>query len=302
MTRYAPQWLQAGSYPASLDRRLVGALWPVAASTGCAVTPGAAMSANVASGQVAVPTQNNSGSTLCSSDATENVVLAAAPGTNSRIDLIVCQPRGNDLDGGANNDFIFTAVTGTVAASPVAPAAPAGSAALAQVLVTTGMASVPAGNITDLRPGGLNVGPGSVNRAAVRAYRTAAFTFPATANQLATLIYDTKVFDQANAYNASTGVYTCPVTGLYLIRASWSLAGVSASTLNVISLKNGTNNAMHIAPPLAATGALLAQISTLDQCNAGDTITFNAQTATASATSRLAMAETHMAIACLGPP
>ena len=30
MTRYTPQWFQAGSYAASVDRRLIGALWPSA--------------------------------------------------------------------------------------------------------------------------------------------------------------------------------------------------------------------------------------------------------------------------------
>ena len=42
------------------------------------------MTVNVAAGQVAVPTQNNTGSTLCTSDAVEVVTLAAAPasGTN----------------------------------------------------------------------------------------------------------------------------------------------------------------------------------------------------------------------------
>ena len=158
MTRYVPQWLQAGSYAGSQDRRLISAIWPAAASSGCAVTSGTGMTVNVAAGQVAVPTQNSSGSTLCSSDASEPVTIAAAPGTNSRIDLVICQPRGNDLDGGANNDFIFTAVTGTVAASPTPPATPAGAVALAQILVPSGSATVAPANITDVRPGGLSTG------------------------------------------------------------------------------------------------------------------------------------------------
>ena len=114
------------------------------------------MTVTVAPGQVAVPTQNNTGATLCSSDGIENVTLTAAPssGTN-RYDLIICRPRGNDLDGGANNDFIFDFVTGTPAASPAVPATPAGTVALAQIYVPGGSASVTAGNITDVRPGGL---------------------------------------------------------------------------------------------------------------------------------------------------
>jgi hypothetical protein len=158
MTRYAPQWLQAGSYAASVDRRLIGALWPAAASSGCAVSASAGMVVNVAAGQVAVPTQNNTGSTLCSSDAVEQVTLTAAPGSGvNRIDLVTCHPRGNDLDGGANTDFIFDHVDGVAAASPAVPATPAGQVALARILVPGGSASVVAGNITDVRPGGLSV-------------------------------------------------------------------------------------------------------------------------------------------------
>ena len=177
MTRYAPQWLQAGSYPASVDRRLVGALWPAAASTGCAVTVQAGMTVNVAAGQVAVPTQNNTGTTLCSSDAVEPVTLAAAPASGSnRYDLVICQPRGQDLDGGANNDFIFTTVTGTAAATPTVPAVPAGAVALAQIYVPGGSASVTAGNITDRRPGFLSL---ASTIAPAQAAGTAAVTFSA---------------------------------------------------------------------------------------------------------------------------
>jgi hypothetical protein len=162
MTRYTPQWLQAGSYSGAQDRRLISALWPGPASTGCAVTPSAGtMSVLIASGQVAVPTQNQSGSTLCTSDAIETVgPLNAAPGPGlNRYDLIICRPRGNDLDGGANTDFIFDFVTGTAAAAPTVPATPAGTVALAQIYIPAQSAAIVAGNITDVRPGGLAVPP-----------------------------------------------------------------------------------------------------------------------------------------------
>lgn len=186
MTRFTPQWLQAGSYAASQDRRLIGALWPAPASAGCAVTASAGMVVNVAAGQVAVPSQNNTGSTLCSSDAVEAVTVPAAPGSGTnRIDLIVCQPRGNDLDGGANTDFIFTSVQGVAVASPVAPATPAGTVALAQILITGGSAAIAGANITDVRPGGLAVPIGQ----------------PATAPRG----YVAGVFGPASAFNAASG-------------------------------------------------------------------------------------------------
>jgi hypothetical protein len=160
MTRYTPQWLQAGTYPASLDRRLMQALWPVGACDGCAVGVSSGMTVTVAAGQIACPTANSTGVTLCTSDAQETVTLAAAPasGTN-RYDLVICQPRGNDLDGGANNDFIFTSVTGSAAATPTVPATPANAVAVAQIYVPGGSASVVAGNIVDVRPDSLRAGP-----------------------------------------------------------------------------------------------------------------------------------------------
>jgi len=159
MTRFTPQWLQAGSYAASIDRRLIGALWPAAASSGMAVTVSSAMTLNVAAGQCAVPSANNTGTLLCSSDAVEQVTLGAAPASGSnRIDLVCVQVRGTDLDGGTDNDWILSVVAGTVAASPVAPAVPANAVALAQVYVGGGVASIVAGNITDRRPGNLAIG------------------------------------------------------------------------------------------------------------------------------------------------
>lgn len=180
MTRYTPQWLQAGSYAASVDRRLIGALWPTAASSGGAATVQAGtMSVNVAAGQVAVPSQNSTGSTLCSWDAPETVTHAAAGGSGqNRIDVITCHPRGNDLDGGANNDFIIDIVQGTtVTGTATPPAVPAGQVGLYQVAIAGGSAALVAGNLTDVRPGGLAaVQPASAPRG-----RVASVNGPATA-------------------------------------------------------------------------------------------------------------------------
>lgn len=164
MTRYTPQWIQAGTYPASLDRRLLGALWPGPASAGCQVTAASGMTLNVAAGQVAAPTNNSSGTVLCSSDAVEPVTLPPAPPSGqNRIDLIICRPRGNDLDGGVNNDFIFDSVQGVTATAgqEVAPATPGGTVALARVLVRGAVAAIVAADITDVRPVGLAISGGA---------------------------------------------------------------------------------------------------------------------------------------------
>jgi hypothetical protein len=160
MTRYMPMYVQDGSYPASQDRRLISALWPGPASTGCAVTVSSGMTLSVAAGMVAVPTQNNTGSTLCVSDAYEQVVVPAAPPSGqTRIDLVVCRPRDFDLDGSSNADFIFDVVSGTAATtgSQTVPATPAGTAALYQITVPGGAASIVAGNLADVRPGNMAI-------------------------------------------------------------------------------------------------------------------------------------------------
>lgn len=158
MTRATPLWLQQGSYAAAVDRRLIAANWPTPAVTGCAVTTSSGMTVNVAAGSVVVVAANGTGSLLCYSDAVEPVTLAAAPGAGSnRYDVVICQARGNDLDGGANNDFLFTTVTGTAAASPTVPATPNNATALANIYIPGGSASVTAGNITDVRSTANNV-------------------------------------------------------------------------------------------------------------------------------------------------
>jgi hypothetical protein len=158
MARHTPLWLAQGSYAAPDDRLLVAAMYPVASIRGCTVSKGTnPMDANVAVGSVAVPTANATGTALCASDAVEIVTLTAAPPSgNDRCDLIICQVRANDLDGGANNDFIFTRVTGAPYVPPFVagnqPATPANAVALARIIVNGGSAAINPANITDLRP------------------------------------------------------------------------------------------------------------------------------------------------------
>jgi hypothetical protein len=166
MAHFGPLWLQQGSYSAGSDRRLIGALWPSGGVTGMAVSPGGSgMSLAVAPGSCAVPTPNNTGSTLCATDAVDNSASCpAAPASGlNRYDVVTVLPRGNDLDGGANNDWILNVISGTAVASPTVPAVPAGQLALAQIYVPGGSASVSAGNITDLRVSPLAVPMGAIH-------------------------------------------------------------------------------------------------------------------------------------------
>jgi hypothetical protein len=302
MTRYTPTWLQQGSYAASVDRRLLASLvGGQAACSGCAVTAGTGMTVNVAAGQMAVPTQNSTGSTLCVSDAVEVVTLAAAPASgNNRYDVIICQPRGNDLDGGSNNDFIFTSVTGTAAASPTVPPTPPGALALAQIYVAGGSASVVAGNITDVRPFMLN-GPtepattsativsrrdvtgevwvakagvnGGLWRKArdvlhVRVARNAAYNFT---NTTTTLAFDTVINDDYGLCNLSNGAVTVPVPGIWRAEGRAVANTAAAMWVNLGINQNSVTKAQGILSA-GATYYLVPAANAVLRAVAGDTL------------------------------
>jgi hypothetical protein len=154
MTRYAPLWQQGGSYAASLDRGLLSTLWPQGGATGGVVTAvNNTMTVSVAPGTVVAPLQAGQGVALCRWDAAEVVTIAAAPPSGqSRVDVVVAQVRDNALDSGGNNDFVFSAVTGTPAASnPTTPATPTNAYAVANVTVPGAAANLNAATITDRR-------------------------------------------------------------------------------------------------------------------------------------------------------
>jgi len=157
MTRYTPLWLQAGDYPALLDRQLIAALYPDARTLGLAVKPaGAGMDVTVDPGTLATPTANATGSVLAYSDALETVGIQPAPPTGTdRMDIVYAYPRGADLDGGTFNDLVFLVAQGTESPPPAqAPTAsvPPGAVALAALTIHGGAASITAADISDWRP------------------------------------------------------------------------------------------------------------------------------------------------------
>lgn len=113
---------------------------------------GANMSVDVAGGRaiVAGSEATYQGSYWVENRGVRNVTISAADGTNPRLDLIVARVR-DDAYSGASNDWDLIAVTGTPAASPAAPTAPANSTTLARVAVAALATTVVNANITDLR-------------------------------------------------------------------------------------------------------------------------------------------------------
>lgn len=241
MTRSTPQWLQNGTYPAAADRQLIEAIWPNGGYSGMAVTPNTGMQVNIAAGIAAVPTANSTGCTLCSSSAVENVTLSAAPGAgNNRVDLIILQTRGNDLDGGANDDFIFDKVTGTPVASPTLPTPPAvpnGALCLAEIVVPGGSASITADAITDRRPVPLD----PRHKAYVRVVRTAAFTLPTTDTDFGWSSADEDDEGLWDRNGAGTEQIYIPRDGLWRVdfRCGWT-STASGQWANVALTVNGT--------------------------------------------------------------
>jgi hypothetical protein len=268
MTRFTPLWLQDGNYAASIDRRLLGALWPTAASGGlaCTVQPGTNI-INVAPGAAAIPTQNNTGSVLCVSDAVEQVELAGPPtGGQQRYDLIICFPRGIDIGVSGVADFVFTYVSGqAVVGPPAVPATPIGTVALARVLRIGGSASVQPQDITDTRPGGTSLSDVAVKYQA-RAFLSAniaASNADYTPVPLNAISFDP--FGCMVNMGSTAAAYRCPVAGYYRV------GGHVSSTVHLTTtiFKNGLEAARGgvVATP---TGTIANIVCDVLQCAAGD--------------------------------
>lgn len=156
MTKELPLWMQVPTYAARLDRALIAALLNEGVVSGLLVAQrgaGANMSVDVSLGSaiIAGDDQTNQGSYLLSSTATENVVVGAAPGSNSRIDVIYARVNDTNAGGPAGDDWTLGIAAGTPGASPAIPATPSSAIALAQVLVAAGTVAITTAMITDVR-------------------------------------------------------------------------------------------------------------------------------------------------------
>lgn len=311
MTRFQPQWLQAGSYAASVDRRLISALWPSPASNGGAVTPtGTGMGVQAAPGQVAVPAGNGTGSVLCSWDAPEILTLDPAPPSGvNRTDVIVCQVESADVGSVGNDEFHIAVIKGAEGAG--VPVVPANAVALAQVAVIGGSASVVAGNITDRRPLGLALPPASAQALPIhaRVFRAAALNLT---NASGVMPYDTADTSSGNintpgvisGLNTVNARFIIPVAGRYLFTANLNMSGSVAMTMYTQMRKNGVIIAS-IGAPWIINQAQWGQGpggSIPVVCQAGDWLDVQNQTNSATAQAiQGGAAQTWMAMSYLGP-
>jgi hypothetical protein len=267
MTRYAPLWQQAGSYPASLDRGLIASLWPSGGVSGGVVSAVAGtMTVSVAPGTAAVLLQSGQGAALCRWDANEIVTIATAPPSGqSRIDLICAQVRDNGLDAGGNNDFIMTVTAGTPAASnPAVPATPTNALAIAQVLVPGAVANLNTATVTDRRSWALGAPvPGQLLAAkAITAptYGTTSTNFACVDTVNAVLTFT--VPPSGRVLFSAAGLYNVGTAGL-LIMLSWSQGIVSnagfITTWTRVGVVDGTRyvTVPHITNAALTPGALV---------------------------------------------
>jgi microcystin-dependent protein len=151
-----PNWMQNNAYSARLDRQVIRATLTEGVLSGLATTQralGANMSVDISAGVGVIygDDQTDQGAYLATCSVFENVVISAAPGANSRRDLICLRVNDPNAGGPAGNNSAFVVVTGTASASPVLPALPTSAIPLAEVLVASGTVAITDAMITSLR-------------------------------------------------------------------------------------------------------------------------------------------------------
>jgi hypothetical protein len=162
----APLYQQGNTYPARLDRQFIEDVFDVEgvikpATGALKASPradGANMSVDIAAGRAVIrgDDEANQGHYRVISTAVENLPVGAAPGSDSRIDLVVARVRDAAVTGGVSSDWLLEVIPGAVAASPAAPALPPTAIPIAEVRVAAGTTSIDAAKITDRRPTAAN--------------------------------------------------------------------------------------------------------------------------------------------------
>lgn len=90
----------------------------------------------------------------------------------------------------------------------------------------------------------------------------------------AVVILPTKNTDTHNAYNTSTGLFTCPISGKYLIAGSVAFVGSASGERVLYARKNGAAFKTLDRRPGVATTTKVNGSMVID-CNAGDTLAFS---------------------------
>jgi hypothetical protein len=155
--RTPPSWLQNGSHPAENDRLTMqgiiattGIIGSSSLAVSQASTPGMAVQVAAGWGAIVGSLTTNMGVYQFYNDAATQLSVTAANPTNPRIDRVVVTVNDSYYSGATNN-VTFAVIAGTPAASPVAPATPPNSIALAAINVAAGATSILDANLVDSR-------------------------------------------------------------------------------------------------------------------------------------------------------
>lgn len=154
-------WMQNQAYDSIEDRIVIEGIATdegVQKPTHFKVIPSSGLTINVRPGTAFVrgSTVANQGMYVIRSTANEPITHTTAPtGGNSRIDLVILEVVDGQVTGAgtapANNLARVRIVAGTAGTSPSAPALPASSLLLGTVTLTSGLATIATGNISNGR-------------------------------------------------------------------------------------------------------------------------------------------------------
>ncbi len=192
--------------------------------TSTIVSGTANMSYNVAAFSAAHSRGATAGTTLLTNDATYNVATTAAPGSNSRYDVVYVWAREYSIDGTDSNPVIGV-VQGTAAASPTVPSLSAypGAIELARILVPAGVTATNSGTTFTQTAPFTSVDGGSV-----------AFRTTTEMNLWTTALNGQRARDLANAVD-----YKYDGTAWRAFDTSWQDAS-SLLTWTNLTIGNGT--------------------------------------------------------------
>lgn len=148
-------WIQAVSYSAKVDRVFVANTFDEGVQRGFATTAGVVTrDVSVAVGVAAIvgDDQANQGTYLVFNDAAATVAIGAAPGSGTRVDLVVLRINDPAAGGPAGSTATLTVVVGTVGAG--APAVPTSAIPICEVSISAGQTVIGTGQVTDRRTWG----------------------------------------------------------------------------------------------------------------------------------------------------
>lgn len=130
-----------------------------------------------------------------------------------------------------------------------------------------------------------------------RYFRAAALSF-AAGTVVNPFIYDTKGTGSDPNNNYSGGIYTCPINGLYFVRASVSVGQTAAGSVTVRWQWNGADNLFGQMFQSVGTTAIIAVAEGVILVSAGDTLQVGAASSVANPCRAIA-SETNMQIVWL---